>query len=572
MPLPFRQRIFLILAALTAAPTALAVVGWALAVRTVAPSAGARVALEEVAASARAMVERMDTVRLAPRERAALREHLERLSASVTLARRAEAYVRLYASGFAVVVVVLGGVVVVAALRLAGHLSRQLSRPIDELVGWTRLIRRRLPLPLGPPTRGAPEFEALREALRELAAALETARERELEAERLRAFREVARRVAHEIKNPLAALRPRRGAVRNGGGRARGRDGAARTARQRVRGVRPAARGAEERGGSRGSRDGAREHGRPARGRRAGAGERRAGAPARLLRAAAARLREPVAQRGRGDERARRDRRRRGARRPDDRGDDRRSRAGHPRGPAGARIRALLHDQARRHGIGARAGAPGDRGPRRAHRGERDARRRRDLHRHPRRPVSPRVLVVDDEANLRRMVAALLESEGFEAAEAASGTAALAAVRDAAPDAVLLDLMMPGGPDGLATLEQLRRLAPDVPVVMMSGKATLGDAVRATKLGAFQFLEKPLTPESVLATLRAALELARARTENRRLHEALGHADPLVGVSAAMAELRALIARVAPTDARVLITGESGTGKELVASAIHRHS
>jgi signal transduction histidine kinase len=207
MPLPFRQRIFVILAALTAVPTALAVVGWALAVRTVAPSAGARVALEEVAASARAMVERMDTTRLAPRERAALHEHLERLSASVTLARRAEAYVRLYASGFAVVVLVLGGLVVIAALRLAGHLSRQLSRPIDELVGWTRLIRRRLPLPLGPPTRGAPEFEALRQALRELAAALETAREKELEAERLRAFREVARRVAHEIKNPLTALR-----------------------------------------------------------------------------------------------------------------------------------------------------------------------------------------------------------------------------------------------------------------------------------------------------------------------------------------------------------------------------
>jgi two-component system nitrogen regulation sensor histidine kinase NtrY len=207
MPLPFRQRIFVILAALTAVPTALAVVGWAFAVRTVAPSAGARVALEEVAASARAMVERLDTTRLAPRERAALREHLERLSASVTLARRAEAYVRLYASGFAVVVVVLGSLVVIAALRLAGHLSRQLSRPIDELVGWTRLIRRRLPLPLGPPPRGAPEFEALRQALRELAAALETAREKELEAERLRAFREVARRVAHEIKNPLTAMR-----------------------------------------------------------------------------------------------------------------------------------------------------------------------------------------------------------------------------------------------------------------------------------------------------------------------------------------------------------------------------
>jgi len=107
--------------------------------------------------------------------------------------------------------------------------------------------------------------------------------------------------------------------------------------------------------------------------------------------------------------------------------------------------------------------------------------------------VSPRILLVDDEANIRKMVGALLQSEGFETAEAGNGTAALAAVERGAPDAVLLDLMMPGGPDGLATLEQLKRVAPDVPVVMMSGKANLTDAVRATKLGAFQFLEKPLT-------------------------------------------------------------------------------
>ena len=207
MPLPFRQRIFVILVALTAVPTALAVVGWALAVRTVAPSAGARVALEETAASARQMVERMDTTHLTPRERAALRGHLAQLSTSVTLARRAETYLRYYAGGFAAVVIILGGVVVIAAVQTAGHLSRQLSRPIDELVGWTRLIRRRMPLPAGPPTRGAPEFEALRQALRELATALDAARERELEAERLRAFREVARRVAHEIKNPLTAMR-----------------------------------------------------------------------------------------------------------------------------------------------------------------------------------------------------------------------------------------------------------------------------------------------------------------------------------------------------------------------------
>ena len=186
--------------------------------------------------------------------------------------------------------------------------------------------------------------------------------------------------------------------------------------------------------------------------------------------------------------------------------------------------------------------------------------------------MSPRVLIVDDEANIRRMVGALLQAEGFETAEAGSGPAALAVLDTAVPDAILLDLMMPPGPDGLATLAELKQRVPQVPVVMMSGKATLADAVRATKLGAFQFLEKPLTPEGVLVALRGALELSRTRAENRRLHEALGHDDPLVGSSAAMEELRALIARVAPTDARILITGESGTGKELVASAIHRQS
>src|SRR5205809_2414623 len=222
MPLPFRQRIFVILVALTAVPTVLAVAGWALAVRTVAPSAGARVALEEVAASARLMVDRMDTTHLAARERAAFREHLEQLSNSVTLARRAETYLRYYAGGLAAVVFVLGAFAVIAAVRVAGHLSRQLSRPIDELVGWTRLIRRRMPLPAGPPTHGAPEFEALRQALRELVTALDQAREKELEAERLRAFREVARRVAHEIKNPLTAMRIGVGQLRRGGGQADG--------------------------------------------------------------------------------------------------------------------------------------------------------------------------------------------------------------------------------------------------------------------------------------------------------------------------------------------------------------
>ena len=186
--------------------------------------------------------------------------------------------------------------------------------------------------------------------------------------------------------------------------------------------------------------------------------------------------------------------------------------------------------------------------------------------------MSPRILLVDDEANIRKMVGALLESDGFETMEAPDGNAALTRIAEDPPDAVLLDLMMPPGPDGLATLEQIRKRAPHVPVIMMSGKASLADAVRATKLGAFQFLEKPLTPEGILVALRGALELGRSLAENRRLHEELGHADPLVGPSAAMEELRAMIARVAPTESRVLITGESGTGKELVASAIHRQS
>jgi len=207
MALPFRRRIFGILVALTAVPITLAVVGWVLAARTTAPSAGARVALEGAAASARQMLERMDTTHLTARERAAFRHHLGQLSNSVTLVRRAETYLRYYAAGFAALVLALGALAIIVAIRLAGHLSRQLSRPIDELVGWTRLIRRRMPLPAGAPTRGAPEFEALRQALRELATALDAAREQELEAERLRAFREVARRVAHEIKNPLTSMR-----------------------------------------------------------------------------------------------------------------------------------------------------------------------------------------------------------------------------------------------------------------------------------------------------------------------------------------------------------------------------
>src|SRR5438093_11810772 len=207
MALPFRRRIFVVLVVMTVVPTVLAVAGWVLSVRRLLPAAGARASTERVASTARLLLDGVDTLHLIVRERALLRDHLNEVSASVSLARRAETFLRYYTAGFAVVIVLLGAAVLYAAVNLAGHLSRQLSRPIDELVGWTQLIRRHEPLPRTPASRGAPEFEALRQALRELAAALEAARDRELEAERLRAFREVAQRVAHVVNNPRTSMR-----------------------------------------------------------------------------------------------------------------------------------------------------------------------------------------------------------------------------------------------------------------------------------------------------------------------------------------------------------------------------
>jgi two-component system nitrogen regulation response regulator NtrX len=184
----------------------------------------------------------------------------------------------------------------------------------------------------------------------------------------------------------------------------------------------------------------------------------------------------------------------------------------------------------------------------------------------------PSILIVDDEPNIRRMVGALLGSEGFEVHEAADGAAGLAKATEVDPDLVLLDLMMPNPTDGLDLLEKLRERSPDLPVVMMSGRAGLADAVKATRLGAVNFLEKPLTPEGVLLALSSALELRQARRERSALRADLGLAGQLVGRSQAMDAVREMIARVAPSDARVLINGESGTGKELVAAAIHAQS
>jgi two-component system, NtrC family, nitrogen regulation response regulator NtrX len=181
------------------------------------------------------------------------------------------------------------------------------------------------------------------------------------------------------------------------------------------------------------------------------------------------------------------------------------------------------------------------------------------------------ILVVDDEPNIRRMLGSLLVAEGHTASQAASGEDALAHLQYNAADVILLDLALPGA-DGIEVLRRIRERWPAVPVIMMSGRATLADAVRATKLGAFHFIEKPLSPESVLLTIGSAVELRRARELSRSLMQELNAGERLVGSSVVMQHTRDLIEQVARTDARVLITGESGTGKELAASALHEIS
>ena len=179
------------------------------------------------------------------------------------------------------------------------------------------------------------------------------------------------------------------------------------------------------------------------------------------------------------------------------------------------------------------------------------------------------ILIIDDEKNIRRTLTMVVEGEDFDCRDAGSGEEGLMVLQNAprAIEVVFLDVMLPGM-GGIETLQRIKEVDSDIEVIMISGHASVSDAVEATRLGAFDFLDKPLDRERVLITLRNALARRRLHLRVQELHD---RDDPyeMIGQAPAMDSLRREIEKVAPTKGRVLITGESGTGKELVARAVH---
>jgi two-component system nitrogen regulation response regulator NtrX len=182
--------------------------------------------------------------------------------------------------------------------------------------------------------------------------------------------------------------------------------------------------------------------------------------------------------------------------------------------------------------------------------------------------MKPSVLVVDDEAGVRSALSGVLRDEGYAVDSVDSGEACLDRVVRSPYDVIVLDIWLPGM-DGLATLARLRERRVDAPVVMISGHGNIESAVRAIKLGAFDFVEKPLSLEKTVLVVGNAVRQRRLEAENRALRAHVDKRLTMVGESYAMAQLREQVAMAAPTNGRVLIYGENGTGKELVARSIH---
>ncbi len=183
------------------------------------------------------------------------------------------------------------------------------------------------------------------------------------------------------------------------------------------------------------------------------------------------------------------------------------------------------------------------------------------------------ILIVDDEADIRMLIAGVLGDEGFTTREAANSDETLSLLRQRRPSLVILDIWLQNSTlDGMQVLEVIQESWPDVPVVMISGHGNIETAVNAIKRGAFDFIEKPFKADRLIVTIERALENARLRRENEELRARAGTQSDLIGRSAAMAQLRQAIERVAPTGSRVLFSGPPGSGKEVAARLLHRKS
>ena len=183
------------------------------------------------------------------------------------------------------------------------------------------------------------------------------------------------------------------------------------------------------------------------------------------------------------------------------------------------------------------------------------------------------ILVVDDEQDIRELVAGVLSDEGYECRTAGDSTRALAMVDERRPSLVLLDVWLHGSPmDGLEVLDAIKRDHHNLPVVMISGHGNIETAVAAIKRGAYDFIEKPFKADRLLLITQRAIEAARLRSENRELKVRAGHDVELLGKSAAIVAVRQAIDKVAPTNSRVLIFGPPGSGKEVVARMLHARS
>ncbi|MGB5685147.1 MAG: sigma-54 dependent transcriptional regulator [Candidatus Electrothrix sp.] len=187
--------------------------------------------------------------------------------------------------------------------------------------------------------------------------------------------------------------------------------------------------------------------------------------------------------------------------------------------------------------------------------------------------MSSTILIIDDEAPIREVLSGILTDEGFHPLSAASAEEGLAMLAELDIHLVLLDIWLPGM-DGIAALEKIKQDGNEVPVIMISGHGTIETAVQATRIGAFDFIEKPLSYDKVILAINQGLRVARLERENKLLRETKpsGSASAIIGDSAVVNHLCLQIERVAPTDASVLILGGHGTGKELVAQAIHSQS